>query len=288
MSDEIRKLSDELARDPSSQTFLSLGDELRRTSQLGLALKVALRGVERHPQNADAHDLVARIAVDRGDMGRAIIEWDQVLTLAPDHVGARKGLGYVLFKQGRLHEAERHLNEAAALDGGDPSIGTALMMVRKSLLEQPETRAEAGVSTSTPTEEPPTTERSRWRSAAEEARCLFADILGDGEQTALLVDADGLAVAGAYVTEDGKDTSEDVAAALSGFRDEVQRAMRHLDMGGWTSVTMETDVATVAMGPVARDFVLLVAAAKWEPLGFVHRVLEKCAHRAQDWLGEGL
>ncbi|MBX6331805.1 MAG: tetratricopeptide repeat protein, partial [Gemmatimonadaceae bacterium] len=133
MGDEIRRLSEELARDPSSLVFIQLGEALRRSGELDLALKVALRGLERHPHNADAHDLLARIRVDRGELEGAFDEWDVVLRLAPQHVGARKGMGYVLFKQGKLEEAEAHLAAAAAEDGNDASIATALRMVRRLL-----------------------------------------------------------------------------------------------------------------------------------------------------------
>src|SRR3954466_15880237 len=102
MSDEIRRWSDELARDPSSLVFLQLGEALRRQGQLEVALKIALRGLERHQKNADAHDLVARIAVDRRDFVRAFDEWETVLRLLPTHIGALKGLGFVCFQQGRL------------------------------------------------------------------------------------------------------------------------------------------------------------------------------------------
>ena len=62
MADDVRRLSDELARDPASRVFVPLGEALRRQGQLDLALKVTLRGLERHPHFADGHDLLARIA----------------------------------------------------------------------------------------------------------------------------------------------------------------------------------------------------------------------------------
>ena len=49
MPDEIRRLSDDLARDPSSLVFMPLADALRRAGQLDVALRVALRGLDRHP-----------------------------------------------------------------------------------------------------------------------------------------------------------------------------------------------------------------------------------------------
>ncbi|MFN2398251.1 MAG: tetratricopeptide repeat protein [Gemmatimonadaceae bacterium] len=269
MSDQIRKLSDDLARDPSSQSFLPLGDALRRSGQLDLALKVGLRGIERHPKSLDGYELIARISVDLGDMPRAMRAWETVLSLAPWHVGARKGLGYLLFKAGRLEEAENHLKEAAGLDDQDPSISKALAMVRRHLSDKQQNVDPAA---------------NGKRSPVMEARFLFADILGDGELTALLVDAHGLAVAGAYVTEDSQDVTENVAAALSGMRSEVERTIRHLSVGDWIGLTVETDVATVAMAPAAEECLVMVAAAKWEPLGFVGRTVSLCVERAESWL----
>ena len=93
MSDDISRLSEELARDPSSLVFLQLGEALRRAGQLDLALKVAHRGLERHAHNADAHDLLARIRVDRGELQDAFDEWDMVLRLAPDARRRAQGNG---------------------------------------------------------------------------------------------------------------------------------------------------------------------------------------------------
>src|SRR5688572_20249577 len=136
MADQIRRLSDGLARDPASMAFLPLGEALRRRGQTDLALKVAMRGLERHPHNADAHDLLARIAVDQGDLQRAFDEWDMVLRFAPAHIGARKGMGFVCFQQGRTADAERYLSEAAAADPDDQTIATALANIRAGLAAQ--------------------------------------------------------------------------------------------------------------------------------------------------------
>ena len=281
MSDDIRRLSDELARDPSSLVFIQLGEELRRTGQLELALRVALRGLERHPHDADAHDLLARIHVDRNELASAFDEWDAVLRLAPGHVGARKGVGYVLFKQGRLAEAERYLSQASAQNGGDPSITTALHMVRRMLHF---TDGAEGTQASTEgNDAAPLAEAGR--RVEEEARRLFAEILGEGEQTALLLDASGLVTAGLYITEDGRDVGQEVGASLAGIRDDAARAAEHLGLGAWSSVTFETDVATVAMAPVLDDSLVLVAAARTVPLGLVRRVLHQCGRRASAWLG---
>src|SRR5260221_14005232 len=75
-SDDIRRMSDELARDPGSRVFVPLGDVLRRQGQYDIALKMALKGLERHPHLVEGHDLLARLYVDRGEFEKGFDEWD--------------------------------------------------------------------------------------------------------------------------------------------------------------------------------------------------------------------
>lgn len=277
--DDIRRLSDELARDPSSLAFLTLGEALRRQGDVDVALKVALRGLERHPHNAHAHDLLARIAADRGELERAFDEWDMVLRLAPGHVGALKGLGFVRYQQGRHEEAERYLSEAAALGGG-AQVDGALAALRRAAtppLSHTPANGNGAHADAAPDgigDDPIATDPHR----------LFADLLGELEQTALLLDARGLVLAGAYVDEQGNDVAQEVGAELSGMSDEAQRATRHLDLGDWRAIVVETEVAVVAMTPTEADGLVLVAAARSVPLGLVRRVLDRCATRARRWM----
>ncbi len=277
MADDIRRLSEELARDPASPVYLQLGEALRKGGQLDLALKVALRGLERHPHDAESHDLLARIAVDRGELERAFDEWDMVRRIAPAHLGARKGMGYVLFKQGKYVEAQTYLSEASELDGEDETVATALAMVRVHLREGAQGAQGAQGAD----------RRSPEHPEHPEHLSLFDEITEGGEHTALLLDATGLVMAGTYLTQDGRDVAQEVGAELSGVSDEARRAMRHLGLGDWSSLTVETDAAVVAMAPMRDDALLLVAASKAMPLGLVHRVLDRCVERAGTWLKKG-
>src|SRR5215207_5081330 len=135
MADEIRRLSDDLARDPSSLVFMPLADALRRAGQLDIALRVALRGLDRHPYLADAHDVLARIHADRGDVERAADEWEMALRLDPSHAQASLGLGFVDFRRGNFESAERRLSAAGA-DGENPAVAAALAHVRSALGSQ--------------------------------------------------------------------------------------------------------------------------------------------------------
>jgi predicted regulator of Ras-like GTPase activity (Roadblock/LC7/MglB family) len=288
VADDVRRWSEELARDPASLVFLPLGETLRRQGQLDLALKIALRGLERHPHNIDAHDLLARIEVDRGELQRAFDEWDMVHRLAPTHLGALKGMAFVRFQQGNARDAEQYLQRAAE-QGGDAEITAALANLRGAggvARDGGRGSTDAGRARGGGRAESSLLEPSRTPHPAPPApQMLFADLLGEHEQTALLLDDQGLVLAGIYVGEDGTDVSAEVGAELSGVTDAARRATRHLDIGDWRSIVLETEVAVVTMAPSSDDGLLLVAASKATPLGLVRRVLDRCLERARQWLG---
>lgn len=285
-TDDIRAMSEALAADPSSMVFLPLGEALRRQGQLDLAFRVAARGLERHGHSADAHDLVARIAVDRGNVSRARSEWESVLGLAPGHAGAQKGLGFLCFQQGDLDAASRYLGAALEADPADRTLATALETVRAAMSDDGRGSGdhttlaipESGVPDHAPA--PP------FAPSVTDARTIFSEILGDAPQTALLLDTDGYVVAGQYVTADGRDVGADIGAQLSGVGEEAARAMRHLGLGGWKQIVFEAEAASVAMAPSGAG-VLLVAAPRSVPLGYVRRLLERSVARAQQWLERG-
>jgi predicted regulator of Ras-like GTPase activity (Roadblock/LC7/MglB family) len=278
MSDDVRRLSDELARDPGSRVFVPLGEALRKQGQLDLALKVTMRGLERHPHFPDGHDLLARIAVDSGELQRAFDEWDMVLRLVPGHRGALRGMGFVCFQQGRLADAERYLTSAAGAGGADDGVTLALENVRA---------ARRAVATPAGSAAVPDARREVRLppGTTHDPRYLFADVLSDAEQTAMLLDAGGLVLAGAYVAYDGRDVAQEVGAELSGVTDAARRATRHLKLGEWTSIVFETEVAVVAMAPSQGDGLLVIATSRTTPLGLVRRLLDRCAERATRWLG---
>lgn len=285
-TDDIRALSEALAADPSSTIFLELGDALRRRGQLDLAFRVAVRGLERHPQRADAHDLVARVAIDRSEFERAKSEWETVLTLDAGNIAATKGLGFLAFQQGDLQRAGEYFGRALEASPEDSSIESALEAVRASLADaqrQPWDRPTAKLAplhTNAVQAAPP------FAPEPADARTLFAEILGDQPQTALLIDADGYVVAGQYVTAEGQDIGADLGAQLSGVGEEALRAMRHLGLGQWRQIVFEAEAASVAMAPSGAG-ILLVAAPRTVPLGFVRRLLERSLERARRWIESG-
>ena len=120
----------------------------------------------------------------------------------------------------------------------------------------------------------------------EESRFAFADVLGDGEQTALLLDHRGAVRAGIYVDSRGTDVSAEIGAALSGVGCEATRSMRHLALGEWRAIVCECTEANIAFAPADDADIVLVAAAPSVPHGFVRRLLDIASQRALAWRRE--
>ncbi|HEY6090055.1 MAG TPA: hypothetical protein VD771_09720 [Gemmatimonadaceae bacterium] len=118
----------------------------------------------------------------------------------------------------------------------------------------------------------------------DSGRTLFATAIGEAEQTALLLDAQGVPLAGSYVDQGGRDISVEIGSALSGVSKEVSRSMRLLSLGAWTAVVIETDAATIALAPASHDAVVLLASSSSVPLGLVRRVLTRCIALAINWM----
>jgi predicted regulator of Ras-like GTPase activity (Roadblock/LC7/MglB family) len=120
----------------------------------------------------------------------------------------------------------------------------------------------------------------------QESSFAFIEVLGDGEQTALLLDHKGIVRAGIYFDSRGADVSADIGEALSGVGSEATRAMRHLGMGEWRAIVCECSEANLAFAPADDGDIVLVAAAPNVPHGFVRRLLDMVSQRALAWRRE--
>ncbi|MGH3994797.1 MAG: tetratricopeptide repeat protein, partial [Pseudonocardiaceae bacterium] len=130
MTDDIRNLTARLAEEPSSLAFLDLGEALRRRGQLEAAYKVTRGGLSRYPGLADAHDLMARILTDQGDLAGAFDAWADALRFDPMRTGALKGIAFLYFRAGDAGAAIDHLQRAAEADPDDESIPQAIQRLR--------------------------------------------------------------------------------------------------------------------------------------------------------------
>lgn len=279
-ADRIQAWRDEIARDPSSPAFMSLVDALRRLGRLDEARRYALRGLERHPHLAGAHDALARVLADFGDDGQARDEWEFALRLDSSHLASLRGLGFLAWKRRDLAAAEQLLARAMRTNPADDGLATALRRVRSELRD-----ASRAPVPDAPAGNNGVTARRPRSSAADEARQLFAVLLGDGDRTALLLDRDGLVMAGTYVDGSGREVADEVGAHLGGLADEATRALQQLGLGSWKSLLVEAQHATVALAPALEGAVVMVAAARDTQVGLVRRLLNQARQRATAWMG---
>jgi predicted regulator of Ras-like GTPase activity (Roadblock/LC7/MglB family) len=281
MPDDVRTLTAELARDPQSLVFLRLGELLRQKRQFDAATRVALHGLERHPHQADAHDLYARILADRHDYERAFDEWDMTLRIAPHHTGALKGLAFLYFKVGDLAQAEAHLQKAYGIAPDDPSIAQAFAVIRGGAPPPHPAPAPTPEPDSLPFPEaaPPPRESV---TALPEAR-VFAGLEG-AQEGLLLLDAAGLVLGGALKTPDGVDVTEVVAAYLAGVSQEASRTAKLLGLGGWRGLSAEGQGGQVHVVQPTPDSMLLVVRDRSVPLGRLGMLAQRAAQASRQWL----
>ncbi len=272
MTEDIRALSAQYAADPSSLVFLRLAEALRRRRQLDAALKIALQGLSRYPHLPEAHDLYARILTDKHDYANAFDEWDTVLRLSPDHLGAHKGIGFLYYRAGEPDHALYHLRLAAELDPGDAGLRAAVERVAggEEIWEAPMPEA------------PPEREEEA-RAVTVAAGDPFAGLEG-AEERLLLVDQDGFRLGGGLLSSDGVDVSEAAAAVLAGTAREATRAARMLELGEWGHLTVEAAGVGVCLLRPTPDTSLLCTMDAGLPAGQLSFFAERAAKAARAWL----
>ena len=120
----------------------------------------------------------------------------------------------------------------------------------------------------------------------EKERLAFADVIGDGEQTILLLDHRGDVRAGIYLDSTGEDVTDEIGMAFAGVGPEATRAMRHLGIGEWKAIVCECTYANLGLAPADDGDVIVVAADPSVPQGFVRRLLDMASRRALAWRRE--
>ncbi|HYK82902.1 MAG TPA: tetratricopeptide repeat protein [Gemmatimonadales bacterium] len=281
MPDDIKTLSSQLAQDPDSLVFLRLGELLRQKGQRDAAHRVALTGLERHPHLADAHDLYARILADKHDYERAFDEWDMALRIAPDHVGALKGLAFLYFKVGDVEQAAAHLEAARRVAPDDPGVLQALALARGGPGATGAVGAgpRSGKAAGAPAPPAPVSAAAQ---PLEEAR-VFAGLEG-AQEGLLLLDAAGRVLGGALKDPQGRSVTEPVAAYLAGVSQEAGRTAKLLGLGAWTGLAAEGSQGHVHLTAPSAAALLLVVRDRSVPMGRLAIIAQRAAGAARRWL----
>jgi tetratricopeptide (TPR) repeat protein len=274
-------LTARLADEPSSLAFLELGEALRRRGQLEAAYKVARGGVTRYPGLADAHDLMARILGDQGDLAGAFDAWAEALRFDPMRIGALKGIGFLYYRAGDIAAALDHLHRAAEIDPDDLSISQALDRIRSA--------AETLAVSDTP--EPDAAVESlavEEASAPSENTASSTPAFGVNEPSdhgLMLVDGNGLRLSGTLRSPSNEDVGDRVAAELAGVSKEASRTTKLLGLGPWQAIAVESPEGNLFMVAPTQETVLLTLRDPSLPMARLGLIAERAAQEARTWLG---
>jgi tetratricopeptide (TPR) repeat protein len=270
VTDEIRTLTARLAEEPSSLAFLELGEALRRRGQLDAAYKVARGGLARYPALADAHDLMARILGDQGDLAGAFDAWAEALRVDPMRIGALKGIAFLYFRAGDVPAALEHLRRAAEIDPDDQSIIQAIERVSSPVAATPDEAVPEPAAEPAPPEPAP-------------APVLASQ--GNGDHGVMLVDGNGLRLNGTLRSPSNEDVGDRVAAELAGVSKEASRTSRLLGLGTWQAIAVESPEGNLFLVPPTPDTLLLTVRDTSLPMARLGLIAERAARDAREWLG---
>lgn len=260
---QLRAWSEEVARDPDSIAFLPLAQAYRAQGRRDAALRLCLRGLERHPTHVEAHHLLGHLYRDAGDDVRAFDEWDIALRLDAEHPGARRALGMLAAERGEWAMARRHLDALAAAGPLDAEADAARVAAHA--------HTGGGVAPA-PVDDP----LERLRDELERTG-RQRGILG-----ALVFDDRGMVLSGSLRVR-GEERAAEAAAALGGTAADAEQAVRHLGLGIWRGILLETATVSVRLAPVP-DGLLAVVAERDAPPGWVLRLAERTRRMAASLL----
>jgi predicted regulator of Ras-like GTPase activity (Roadblock/LC7/MglB family) len=232
-------------------SFLDLGERLRQRGQFEAALSVAQAGAARYPTLAAAHDLIGRIMADQGDDEGARSAWLATLECDATHPGALKGLAFLAFRRRDFGDAERYLEAAAAASPRDTSTLTALDRVR-----------------------------SMRPANAPEVINIEDPVAG-----LLLLDNQGLRLAGGLGTGRAEQMADAAAATAAGAAREAERTARLLGLGAWQHLLIEGDSMRITLLPATAQAMLLVRRPATAPVGRLLAFAARAVQAARAWLG---
>lgn len=271
MSNDIRTLTTRLAEEPASLAFLELGEALRRRGQLEAAYKVARGGLGRYPGLAEAHDLLARILGDQGDLAGAFDAWAEALRVDPMRTSALKGIAFLYYRAGNLTEAREHLQRAADIDPDDHSIAAALERMKPEVSPAGAPAAvPAANGSAVPIREERTAEPHREN--------------GEGDHGVLLVDGNGLRLSGSLRSPENEEVGDRVAAELAGVSREAARTTRLLGLGTWQAIAVESPEGNLFLVAPTPETVLLTMRDPSLPMARLGLIAERAARKARAWL----
>lgn len=239
-ADDIRRWSNELATDPQSLAFADLAEALRQQGDLETAERLAVRGLERHPTHGPALSVLARIAEARGDLNAASAYWERARLYSPTPTSGAANGSVPSPRTNGYGNTPSH-GAARHTGAAYPTASYAAVPSFSATLATPVTRLEV-------------------------VRSLVAD-------------ADGLLLASPQPSDDMA-VLEAMAAAVAGVGDDAAKAMKHLNLGSWHALVLETGGDSLALAPAPAGSLTVLSVAPHVPIGRVRALLRVATARA--------
>ncbi|MGH7477825.1 MAG: roadblock/LC7 domain-containing protein, partial [Longimicrobiales bacterium] len=115
---------------------------------------------------------------------------------------------------------------------------------------------------------------------------LFASLSAEAPFAgALLMDAQGLVMAGSF--EDGQGREATLGARLAEAMEDAERAALHLGIGRWRGLMLESGDAVLHVSMLGADALVVLAARPDAPAGFVLHAARRAADLATRFLEGG-
>ncbi len=240
----LQELSAEVATNPNSTAFVELAEAYRERGDMDRALRLCLRGLQRHPTHAGAHYELGCIYEARGERELALDEWGIVRQLAPDHLPVRLAITRLYLDEGRLEDAGRELDRAGRLAESDLAVAALRERLGAARREEELKRAAE-----------PEPERRTLATLAEEQPGTLGILLVDGDGQLI----DGEMVGGEFESE------RMLGVTLSGARKEAERVATHLQLGALRRIAIESPQVRLTVSPTARGLVVVAAQGDMPP-----------------------
>jgi tetratricopeptide (TPR) repeat protein len=251
----------------------------RRSGALAEARQAAEGALSKNPYDADLHDALARVLSDAGELQLACDAWETARRIMPGHVGALKGLGFLAYRRGDRHVAQRLLDEACRRSPSDIGLRGAL----QRMAGIPPVAAPAAPPMRPHESASPGLGNAPERTV-EHALLRRADA---NDSFVLLCDLDGLVMAGTLGGADGVDLRAQVACDVSALVTAIDRACQHLGLGEWTTCLLEGEDEARGIGRVGTAALVLSEARGEGAAGRVLARVHEDAGRAATQLRPG-
>jgi tetratricopeptide (TPR) repeat protein len=269
--------------------YLDNGDHQKAADEWSMVLRV-------DPDNFEALRGMGFCYLEQDRLSRARQMLERAALLRPADPTVQEALRVLGTRQ---EIAEKGLSASSdAAFGDDPwavaSDGGPVFMLAPSSAADDAAAADAEAA-QVPQSEPTVPAAPRPRAAPAvpvtgplplDPTLLFDDLLSAGPLLgALLVDVNGLILAG-RLTEAMRGDSAVLGAVLGGAIGEATRTAYHLALGTWRGILLDAEHALLHLAPAGSDAVMVLAARRDAPAGWVLRASAHAIGQAQQYMEE--